>query len=67
LITLQEIEIAKSGVLAKKGRLSPTVSAGIGAGLKKQAVTRVKEQEMLLRRWNPESQYQILWEILKQV
>ncbi|WP_343661181.1 efflux transporter outer membrane subunit [Chryseobacterium sp.] len=35
LITLQEIEIAKSGVLAKKGRLSPTVSAGIGAGLKK--------------------------------
>ncbi|RLJ23311.1 NodT family efflux transporter outer membrane factor (OMF) lipoprotein [Chryseobacterium sp. 7] len=35
LITLQEIEIAKSGVLAKKGRLTPTVSAGIGAGLKK--------------------------------
>ncbi|NIF07231.1 efflux transporter outer membrane subunit [Chryseobacterium sp. Tr-659] len=35
MITLQEIEIAKSGVLAKKGRLSPTVSAGIGAGLKK--------------------------------
>ncbi|MBV8326267.1 efflux transporter outer membrane subunit [Chryseobacterium sp.] len=35
LITLQEIEIAKSGVLAKKGRLSPEVSAGIGAGLKK--------------------------------
>lgn len=35
LITLQEIEIAKSGVLAKKGRLSPTVSAGVGAGLKK--------------------------------
>lgn len=35
LITLQEIEIAKSGVLAKKGRLSPTVSAGIGAGVKK--------------------------------
>lgn len=35
LITLQEIEIAKSGVLAKKGKLSPTVSAGIGAGLKK--------------------------------
>ena len=35
LITLQEIEIAKSGVLAKKGRLTPTVSAGIGAGLRK--------------------------------
>lgn len=35
LITLQEIEIAKSGVLAKKGKLTPTVSAGIGAGLKK--------------------------------
>ncbi|AKK73278.1 RND transporter [Chryseobacterium gallinarum] len=35
LITLQEIEIAKSGVLAKKGKLSPSVSAGIGAGLKK--------------------------------
>lgn len=35
MITLQEIEIAKSGVLAKKGKLSPTVSAGIGAGLKK--------------------------------
>jgi len=35
LITLQEIEIAKSGVLAKKGKLTPTVSAGKGAGLKK--------------------------------
>lgn len=35
LITLQEIEIAKSGVLAKKGRLTPTVAAGIGAGVKK--------------------------------
>jgi NodT family efflux transporter outer membrane factor (OMF) lipoprotein len=35
LITLQEIEIAKSGVLAKKGKLTPTVSAGIGAGIKK--------------------------------
>lgn len=35
MITLQEIEIAKSGVLAKKGRLTPSVSAGIGAGLKK--------------------------------
>lgn len=35
LITLQEIEIAKSGVLAKKGKLSPTVSASVGAGLKK--------------------------------
>lgn len=35
LITLQEIEIAKSGVLAKKGKLSPSVSAGVGAGLKK--------------------------------
>ncbi|WP_076447015.1 TolC family protein [Chryseobacterium sp. RU37D] len=35
MITLQEIEIAKSGVLAKKGRLTPTVSAGLGAGVKK--------------------------------
>ncbi|WP_449388322.1 TolC family protein [Chryseobacterium lineare] len=35
MITLQEIEIAKSGVLAKKGRLTPAVSAGIGAGVKK--------------------------------
>lgn len=35
MITLQEIEIAKSGVLAKKGKLSPTVSAAVGAGLKK--------------------------------
>jgi len=35
MITLQEIEIAKSGVLAKKGRLTPTVSAGIGAGVSK--------------------------------
>lgn len=35
LITLQEIEIAKSGVLAKKGRLTPTVSAGGGAGVRK--------------------------------
>jgi len=35
MITLQEIEIAKSGVLAKKGRLTPTVSAGVGAGIKK--------------------------------
>lgn len=35
MITLQEIEIAKSGVLAKKGKLTPTVSARIGAGVKK--------------------------------
>lgn len=35
LITLQEIEIAKSGVLYKKGKLSPTVAASIGAGVKK--------------------------------
>ncbi|SFN21089.1 efflux transporter, outer membrane factor (OMF) lipoprotein, NodT family [Chryseobacterium oleae] len=35
LITLQQIEMAKSSVLAKKGKLSPTVSAGIGAGVKK--------------------------------
>jgi NodT family efflux transporter outer membrane factor (OMF) lipoprotein len=35
MITLQEIEIAKSGVLAKKGRLTPTVTAGIGAGATK--------------------------------
>lgn len=35
LITFQQIEIAKSGVLAKKGMLNPTVSAGVNAGLKK--------------------------------
>ncbi|WBV56019.1 TolC family protein [Chryseobacterium daecheongense] len=35
MITLQEIEIAKSGVLYKKGKLSPTVEAKLGAGLKK--------------------------------
>jgi len=35
MITLQEIEIAKSGVVAKKGRLTPTVTAGIGAGVSK--------------------------------
>ncbi len=35
MITLQDIEIARSGVLAKKGRLTPAVSAGIGAGVKK--------------------------------
>ena len=33
LITLQEIEIAKSNVLDKKGKLSPTVAAKIGAGV----------------------------------
>lgn len=35
MITLQDIEIARSGILAKKGRLTPAVSAGIGAGVKK--------------------------------
>lgn len=35
LITLQQIEIAKSDVLYKTGRLKPTVSAGIGASVKK--------------------------------
>ncbi len=35
LITMQEIEIAKSNVLAKKGHLSPTVRAGAGAGVSK--------------------------------
>ncbi|MGJ1433837.1 TolC family protein [Sphingobacterium spiritivorum] len=35
LITLQEIEIAKSGVLYKNGKLSPTVSAKLGAGVSK--------------------------------
>ncbi len=35
MITLQEIEIAKSNVLAKKGRLTPTVAAGGGAGITK--------------------------------
>ncbi|MGJ1418707.1 TolC family protein [Sphingobacterium spiritivorum] len=35
LITLQEIEIAKSGVLYKNGKLSPTVAAKLGAGVSK--------------------------------
>ncbi len=35
LITLQEIEIAKSNILAKKGQLSPTVRGGVGAGVSK--------------------------------
>lgn len=35
LITLQEIEIAKSNVLYKKGKLSPTVAAKLGAGVNK--------------------------------
>ncbi|MCW3162384.1 TolC family protein [Chryseobacterium oryctis] len=35
MITLQEIEIAKSNVLYKKGKLSPTVAAKLGAGVEK--------------------------------
>lgn len=35
LITLQKIEIAKSGVLYTNGNLKPSVSAGIGAGVEK--------------------------------
>ena len=35
LITLQEIEIAKNNVQAAKGRLMPSVSAGIGMGIEK--------------------------------
>jgi len=35
MITLQEIEIAKSNVLYQKGKLSPTVSAKLGAGVEK--------------------------------
>ncbi|MCG2792264.1 MAG: TolC family protein [Weeksellaceae bacterium] len=35
LITLQEIEIAKSDVLYKNGKLSPTVAAKLGAGIEK--------------------------------
>ncbi len=35
LITLQQIEIAKSGVLYQKGKLSPTVAAKLGIGVKK--------------------------------
>lgn len=50
LITFQQIEIAKSGVLAKKGMLNPTVSAGVNAGLKKQDVIRVKVQVTLQQR-----------------
>ncbi|MBB4807830.1 NodT family efflux transporter outer membrane factor (OMF) lipoprotein [Chryseobacterium defluvii] len=35
LITLQEIEIAKSGVLYKNGKLNPAVAAKLGAGVSK--------------------------------
>ena len=35
LITLQQIEIAKSDVIYKNGRLSPTVAAKLGAGVSK--------------------------------
>ena len=35
LITLQEIEIAKSDVMYKNGKLSPTVAAKLGAGVEK--------------------------------
>lgn len=35
LITLQEIEVAKSELMYKKGKLAPTVSAKVGAGLDK--------------------------------
>ncbi|RZJ36883.1 MAG: TolC family protein, partial [Chryseobacterium sp.] len=35
MITLQEIEIAKSNVMYKNGKLSPTVAAGLGAGVEK--------------------------------
>jgi len=44
MITLQEIEIAKSGVVAKKGKLSPTVRAGLGAGVKKPALNPAEGQ-----------------------
>ena len=37
MITLQEIEIAKNEVMYKNGKLSPTVSAKIGAGVDKVA------------------------------
>ncbi|WP_419868596.1 TolC family protein [Chryseobacterium sp. CT-SW4] len=35
LITLQQIEIAKSGVLYQNGKLNPTVAAKLGIGVKK--------------------------------
>lgn len=35
MITLQEIEVAKSEVLAKKGDLAPKVGVGLGAGIEK--------------------------------
>lgn len=35
MITLQEIEVAKSEVLAKKGKLAPKVGASLGAGVEK--------------------------------
>lgn len=37
MITLQEIEIAKSNILYKNGKLSPTVSGGVGIGAEKAA------------------------------
>jgi outer membrane protein TolC len=35
MITLQQIEIAKSDVMYKNGKLSPTVAARLGAGIEK--------------------------------
>lgn len=35
LITIQEIEVAKNEVLAKKGKLTPQVNAKLGAGVEK--------------------------------
>lgn len=37
MMTLQKIEIAKNDILYKNGRLSPTVSATLGSGIKKAA------------------------------
>lgn len=35
MITMQEIEVAKSEILYKKGKLAPSVTAGVGAGVDK--------------------------------
>lgn len=65
LITFQQIEIAKSGVLAKKGMLNPTVSAGVNAGLKKPDVIQVKVQVMPQQKLNREEKCRIAGEFCR--
>ncbi len=74
MITLQQIEIAKADVLYTNGKLSPTVSAGIGAGVSKagrytsegagDATTEIKPgQEMPDPLGNFEAGFNANWEI----